>query len=619
MKKKLLSTIKKPRDLRKFGYTSLTVLCNQIREMLVDTVSKTGGHLSPNLGAVELTVSILRNFDVPKDSIVFDVGHQCYTYKILTDRMDKFHTLRQSGGISGFPRPYESEYDIFTSGHSSTSLSSAIGLARAKKLNGDKSKVIAIVGDGAMSGGMIYEAMNNIDSTLDNLIVVLNDNRMSISKSVGGISRYLLHIRTNVEYEATKNKVKNIIEKAPYVGRKIAKAIAKSKNAFRRYMYDGRLFEDFGFNYIGPVDGHDIVELDRLFKNAKSLKGPLFIHCITVKGKGYTPAEVNPGAYHGVGKFDFTGDAEDITLSESFSNIFGKKLADLASRNNKICAVTAAMKYATGLNFFSKEFPERFFDVGIAEQHAVTFSAGLAKGGMKPVFAVYSTFLQRAFDQLFQDVSLDDLDVLLAIDRAGIVGEDGETHHGIFDVSFLNSIGKFFVLSPSNYEELEYWLERLIDFKGPKAVRYPRGPQDKRLSKYKATGKEFDLIESKKNNDFVIVSYGRIIAEVFDAAKMLKSEGIDADIIKLNVILPLPAGLCEKLESYKKILFVEEGIIRGGVGSNLLRDLMLNGYKGDFYIKGIEKSVKHATVKELIKNCELDGESLASFARKRFC
>ena len=363
----VLGRIKHPYDLKRLSASEMRSLCEEIREELVRTVSANGGHLASNLGIVELTATLLRCFDLPDDSIIFDVGHQSYVYKLLTGRADRFRSLRKKDGISGFLRPYESEFDLFTSGHSSTALSSAIGLARAKMLDGDNGKVVAVIGDGAFGGGMVYEAINTIDASLKNLIVVLNDNSMSISSSVGGIAQYLLRLRTDISYSNTKRRVRNAINRTPVVGEHISTTIARSKAVFRRSIYDGRLFEEFGFNYVGPLDGHDIFELNRLFRNIKKFEGPMLIHVNTVKGKGFKPAEDNPGAYHGVGSFDMSEGSEDISMTDSFSNVFGKKLAEIAKDDDDICAVTAAMKYATGLNFFQKKFPNRFFDVGIAE------------------------------------------------------------------------------------------------------------------------------------------------------------------------------------------------------------------------------------------------------------
>lgn len=613
---RILDGINCPSDLKQLNASEISLLCEEIRDELINTISANGGHLASNLGVVELTTVLLRCFDLSEDNVIFDIGHQSYVYKLLTGRVDRFNTIRKKDGLSGFPRPYESEYDLFSSGHSSTSLSSAIGLARAKALDGQKSKVIAIIGDGAFGGGMVYEAMNTINATLTNLIVILNDNSMSISRSVGGISQYLLRLRTDVGYSNTKRRVRDVISKTPLIGEYLTNTIVKSKAAFRRSIYDGRLFEEFGFNYIGPVDGHDIFELNRLFRNIKSFKGPMLIHINTVKGKGFAPAEKNPGAYHGVSSFNTFEGSEDISSANSFSNKFGKKLTELAAVDNQICAVTAAMKYATGLNFFKSEHPDRFFDVGIAEEHAVTFSAGLAVGNKKPVFAVYSTFLQRGYDQLFQDVALDNKSVLFAIDRAGLVGEDGETHHGLLDVAYLSSLKNFMIASPCNYCELDYWLESLIKLKGPRAIRYPRGSEDERLCEYNPSGKSYDIFNTKKTSKFLIVSYGRIFAEVVEARDELEKLSLTVDIIKLNIIFPIDSEAVNIARKYSCILFVEEGVERGGINELFLKMLKNINWTGLYKVLAIKDFIKHGTVKELISECGLDSKTIVKAVKQ---
>ena len=613
----ILSTIKGPNDLKKLSPAELRAICCEIRNELITVVSHNGGHLASNLGAVELTVALHRVFEAPNDSIVFDVGHQCYTHKLLTGRYDRFSTLRLEGGIAGFPRPSESDYDLFVAGHSSQALSAAIGLARSKQLDKDPSKVVVVVGDGAFSGGMIFEAINNIDPTLRNLIVVLNDNSMSISKSVGNVARYLLRLRTDAGYTSTKKRVQLILDRIPFIGKPIANQIKRFKALFRRAVFDGHLFEALGFGYVGAINGHDLSELIRIFSNVKKMDGPMLVHVITSKGKGYKPAEENPGAYHGVGSFDVDLGNPDITLTDSFSNCFGRTLCGYADGDSRICAVTAAMKYATGLNYFGKKYPDRFFDVGIAEEHATTFCAGLAKGGKKPVFAVYSTFLQRAYDQLLHDVVLGNMDVMLAIDRAGIVGEDGETHQGIFDVAYLTSIGAFTIASPSNYSELEYWTLKLLRQSGPRAVRYPRGEEDKRLESYSCSGADFDFIEN--GSDLLIVTYGRIFAEVLDAKILLENSNIKTSVLKLNVISPIPPEALRLAGGFDKIIFVEEGIVSGGANEHFLRELSAGENRFKYLTLAINTPiVKHASVAQSLKSLGLDAESISQ-AAQRFC
>ncbi|MCL1831084.1 MAG: 1-deoxy-D-xylulose-5-phosphate synthase [Oscillospiraceae bacterium] len=608
----LLKRIHGPSDLAKLGATDILALCDEIREELISVVSENGGHLASNLGVVELTVMLLRTFLPPKSSIIFDVGHQSYVYKMLTGRVSAFDSLRKLDGISGFPRPYESDFDLFSAGHSGTALSSAIGLARAKLLDGDSSKIVAVIGDGSFGSGMVYEAMNTIsDYSLKNLIVILNDNSMSISKSVGGLAQYLLRLRTDIGYSNTKRRLRNLISNTPIVGEAITGTIVRSKALFRRSIYDGRLFEEFGFNYIGPIDGHDIFEMNRLFRNLKDFDGPLLVHTMTTKGKGFPSAEANPGAYHGVGKFDPNIGNDDISDIDSFSNVFGRKLAQLAERDNNICAITAAMKYATGLNFFKHDFKDRFFDVGIAEEHAVTFAAGLAKGGKKPVFAVYSTFLQRAYDQLFQDVSLDKADVLFAVDRAGLVGEDGETHHGIYDPAILSSLFGFTVVSPSNYMELELWLDRLMNMTGPRVIRYPRGSQDNRIGGYIATGSNYDLIKQGNDTKTLIVSYGRIFTETVEAKQILNDRSIDVDLLKLNIIIPIDIEAVMQAMAYEHILFVEEAVEHGSINESFLKLLVQEGFSGHYDVSAINAIPRHGTVVQLLELAKLDAKSIA--------
>ncbi|MEG1651263.1 MAG: 1-deoxy-D-xylulose-5-phosphate synthase [Oscillospiraceae bacterium] len=607
----ILDTINSPTDVKKLNNEQLKLLCSEIRASLIDSVSKTGGHLASNLGVVEISVAFHRCFDCPRDSIVFDVGHQCYTHKMLTGRKGSFDRLRKKGGPAGFPKPSESDCDSFIAGHSGTSISSAIGLARAKLLCGDNSKTVVLIGDGSMVNGMAYEAINSLDSTLKNLIVILNDNEMSISKSVGSIAEYLLYLRTDYKYSTFKRRIQDSLEKLPYVGTWIMGQLLRSKSAIRRAVYNnGTLFEELGFNYVGPVDGHNIDDLCRIFENVKQMNGPILIHAITVKGKGFALAEENPGAYHGVGKFDLELGNPDISYADSFSNRFGKKLCQLGESNSRICAVTAAMKYGTGLQYFAKLFPERFFDVGIAEEHAVTFCGGLARGGMKPVFSVYSTFLQRAFDQMFHDITLIGADVMIAIDRAGLVGDDGETHQGIFDAALMSALPSFTVASPSNYSELEDWMERLMKLNSPTAIRYPRGSDNAAISDYASTGNSFDLIVNRPNSNALFVTYGREFAQVLGANQVTDIE-YNADILKLNIISPIDSDAIKAALSYNKIIFVEEGVQSGGIGEHFLRMLNECGFKGTYrHIAIANPIVTHASVSEQLCSLGLDSESL---------
>lgn len=601
-------------QLQTMSKKELEVLCAELRHFLIEHVSRTGGHLSSNLGTVELTVALCYAFDFDRDVVIWDVGHQSYTYKILTGRMDQFDTLRQKGGISGFPAPGESRYDAFIAGHGNTSLSAAIGIAKAKKLKREPGYVIAVVGDGAFTGGMIYEGFNNIDESLDNLIIILNDNKMSISKNVGAMARYLTNLRTSPGYSNAKKAVEDILGKTPLIGRPLRDTIVASKSLLRRAVYNSTFFEDLGLQYIGTMDGNNVEELADLLRNIQLREGPMIVHLETVKGKGFKPAEENPGAFHGVSAFDYLHmDDPDNAPHDSFSNTFGEKLAQLAQTRPQICAVTAAMKYGTGLQFFYKAYKERFFDVGMAEQHAMTFSAGLSSRGLLPVVAIYSTFLQRAYDQIIHDVMLQKLDVVLAIDRAGLVPGDGETHQGIYDAAFLGQIQSMVVLSPSNYAELEYWLEKLIDdYTGPRAIRYPRGGEDPVLAKLPCSGALFDQIYTAPNARVACVTYGREAKEVLPACQAAWADGY-----KMLQINPIPMELVQTLLPYERILFAEEGIENGGVGQRLLCALAEKGYRGKFQIVAVPNlGIDHCSVDELLCDFGLDHESLCERLRE---
>lgn len=609
----LMDNFRSKEELKFYSNEKLRALCRDIRRKLVYTVSHTGGHLASNLGVVELTVALHTVFDTPKDQIIFDVGHQTYTHKLLTGRKDRFNSLRQEGGISGFSRPSESKHDSFISGHSSMSVSAALGAAYAKKLKGEKGKVIALMGDGALSGGIAYEGLNNCSTELDNLIVILNDNEMSIGKNVGAMANYLTQIRSSSGYYKAKDVVQRVVKKTPLIGNGLYKAISKSKAALKNIIYQVTFFEDMGFHYLGPIDGHDMDQLLVSLNRAKEAKEPVFLHVITQKGKGYNFAEENPGAFHGVSQFNVETGNPDEVKSDSFSEVFGKKLAILGKKDKKICAVTAAMKYPTGLNHFKKMDKKRFFDVGIAEQHATTFSAGLAKNGMKPVFAVYSTFLQRAYDQLIHDVSILNLPVFLAIDRAGIVGDDGETHQGIFDVSMLLSISNFSIYAPSNYSELEYWMTEILENNdGPTALRYPRGGQDPRLSTWRVTGEETDFLEGQ-NKEILVITYGRLFADVLEAR-----EELNCDILKLNRLAPLKRELIDQIadKNYQYIFFFEEGVKNGGMGEHL--GAQLTNLQAKYFIKAIENGVvPQGPVSSSLHHLGLDKEGICSFVKEK--
>ena len=614
----LLQNISQPRDLKRLSSAQIQQLCGEIRQFLLDSVSKTGGHLASNLGAVELTVALHRVFETPQDAFVFDVGHQCYTHKLLTGRYQRFGTLRKLDGLSGFPNPNESAHDAFIAGHGNTALSVAIGIAWAKKLKGEPGHVVAIIGDGAFTGGMVYEGMNNIGK-LDNLLVILNDNKMSISHNVGALAGYLGHLRTTNGYFTAKENVNSFLNGVPVIGAPIKSALQNSKKAIRRAMCHSTMFEDMGFHYFGLIDGHDEPELERIFRTVCAQPGPTLLHVVTKKGKGYAPAESNPGNYHGVSKFDLTGIPDpEVAPAESFSNAFGRTLSAAGNTDKTLCAITAAMKYGTGLQFFSHAHPERFFDVGMAEQHAVTFAAGLASKGMLPVVCIYSTFLQRSYDQIIHDVNLLHENVVFAVDRAGFVPGDGETHQGIYDPAFLSQTGMP-IYSPSNYEELRHWLPILLshEMQGPRAIRYPRGGESKALAKYGCSGKEYDKLIFTPGAKATLVSYADEVEDVLTAAELLAKEGIPCDVYKLVRIFPFEEELIRDLSAYPVVLMAEECVACGGIGEHLARALQDAGWQGRYIHRAVKKlCLPHATVPQIKQATGLDAAHLAEAVRE---
>lgn len=608
----LLDSIDQPSDLKQLNEQQVEQLCAEIRQFLLENISKTGGHLASNLGMVELTVALHRALNTPQDKIVFDVGHQCYTHKILTGRRGQFDKLRQLDGISGFPNPNESRHDAFIAGHGNTALSLAIGMAWAKKLRHEPGLVVAVIGDGAFTGGMVYEGMNNIEH-LDNLLVILNDNKMSISKNVGALARYLTHLRTTTAYFDAKDNVRSFLDGVPVVGVPLKNTITECKTLVRRAMYHSTMFEDMGFQYIGPVDGHNVEELERTIRTICGRQGPHFLHVITKKGKGYQPAEVNPGNYHGVSAFDPDGMPDpEVAPKESFSTVFGNALVKEGTKNQNLCAITAAMKYGTGLQFFAHSHPERFFDVGMAEQHAVTFAAGLASQGMLPVVCIYSTFLQRSYDQIIHDVNLLKENVVFAIDRAGFVPADGETHQGIYDPAFLSQIGMP-LYAPSNYQELTYWLRKLLgeQFHGPRAIRYPRGGESAELAAFGCSGREHDFLKQTENASIVLVSYADELEELLCAAERLSRKDVKCDVVKLVKLYPFTEKIVEDLLNYKIILFAEECIANGSIGEHLEYALQQKGWDGQFIHCAVRDAcLPHASVVQIKQATGLDAEHL---------
>ena len=613
---RLLSTIKTPDDVKKLREEQLPQLCTEIREKLVEVVSVNGGHLSPNLGVVELTVALHRCFDLPKDSLVWDVGHQSYTHKLLTGRYDQFETLRLKDGISGFPKTEESVYDDFNTGHSSTSISAAFGIANAKLLSGDNSHTIAVIGDGSFTGGLAFEAVNNAGRFNKNFIVILNDNKMSISKNVGAFPRYLTTVRIQPWYIRVKRGTQKLLSKLPGIGRITHAVLRRSKSRIKNLVYKNTLFDDFGFTYFGPIDGHNLEELENVFSVAKKETKPVLIHVVTKKGKGYQPAEDNPGEFHGIGKFDIDS-GEPISSHKGFSAVFGKLLCDLAKDDDKLCAITAAMTGGTGLKDFSKRYKNRFFDVGIAEEHAVTFGCGMASRGYRPVFAVYSTFLQRAYDQLIHDAALGKNHLVLGIDRAGIVGSDGETHQGVFDVSMLNSIPKTTVYSPTYFEGLERSLKTALYLdEGLAAVRYPRGGELYRPEDFTGESENFNLYGDKTCGR-LLVTYGRLFSYAVRAKEELAKDGVEVCILKLCRIRPIDPEAIELAQSFQQVWFFEEGILNGGIARTFSDMLTLRGYTGCYHIRAIaDRFVRQMTVSEALHMLRLDTEGMVNIVKK---
>ncbi len=601
---KYLDKIDSPADLKKLSIEELYVLCDEIRDMLIKTISKNGGHLSPNLGTVELTVAMHYVYDLPKDSIVWDVGHQSYTHKILTGRRDKMSTIRKKDGLSGFPKRSESKYDAFNVGHSSTSISAAYGISRAKALKGDSSRTIAVIGDGALTGGLAYEGLNNAGRSPKNFTIILNDNKMSISKNVGSMAKYLTQIRIRPGYIKTKKVVEKILLHTPLVGTPIRKLLLHSKSKLRTSVYRNTIFEDLGFVYYGPVDGHDLRKLIHALNASKNVTQGVLIHVITTKGKGYSYAENDPKSYHGVGSFDIdTG--EPLSSKKGYSARFGEIMCSLAEKDEKICAITAAMKSGTGLGSFSRKYKERFFDVGIAEGHAVTFAAGMAAQGMIPVFAVYSSFLQRSYDELIHDAAAQKLHIVLGVDRAGIVGEDGETHQGVFDVAMLYPIPCATVYSPCYFDELKADLDRAIYHDdGIAAVRYPRGGEPPRPEGFRP-GALFTTYGS--GEDAVLITYGRLFAHAAQALSVLKDKGVDITVLKLERIRPIPEEAVETAAAFKRVYFFEEGMEHGGVGESFFMALRDQGFTGSYELTGIkDKFVAQATVEQTLEELGID-------------
>ena len=609
----ILDKINKPNDIKRIDPEEYEQLAQEIRQFLIDSISKTGGHLASNLGVVELTMALHIVFDLPTDKLIWDVGHQSYTHKILTGRKNQFNKLRKYGGMSGFPKRNESDYDAFDTGHSSTSISAGLGYASARNITGEDYHVISVIGDGALTGGMAYEALNNASSLKKNFIIVLNDNSMSISENVGGISRILDDVRSSYSYYDLKEDVKNTLHKLPN-GDALVEKIKKTKSNIKQFIVPGQIFEDMGIQYLGPVDGHNIHKLIKIFNIAKRVDSPVLVHVVTQKGHGYAPAEKNPSRFHGIGPFDIkTGKSLSVGKGESYSAVFSRKICDIAKNDRSVVAITAAMPDGTGLDKFKKWFPDRFFDVGIAEEHAVTFSAGLAAGGMKPVFAVYSSFLQRAFDQILHDVCMQQLHVVFAIDRAGLVGSDGETHQGIFDLSFLSVIPNMTIIAPKNGWELENALEFALEhFYGPIAIRYPRGCAYTGLSEYVQPieyGKS-ELIH--EGSHICLMAVGNMMETALTTGERLKEYNIDATIVNARFVKPIDEDMiCDIANEHELLVTLEENVYTGGFGEAVSRYTQMNGL--NIRTLGIalpDDYIEHGNVDILKHEAGIDAEAV---------
>ncbi len=608
-----LNKINSPEDLKRLEVKKLDKLAEEIREFLINSVSKTGGHLASNLGVVELTIALHYCFNCPKDKIIWDVGHQAYTHKILTGRKNEFVSLRKLDGLSGFPQIKESPYDSFTTGHSSTSISAALGIAMGRDLRGESFNVVSVLGDGAMTGGLVYEAMNNAGRSNAKMLIVLNDNQMSISENVGAMSRYLSELRTAEKYMDAKSDIKRTLDKVPVVGHSLTNLVGKTKEGLKYSLMPNVMFEQLGIKYIGPVDGHDIKKLVHILNKVKKINGPVLLHVITKKGKGYKPAEVYPSKYHGVGKFDVTtGRMLAGGGGDTWSDIFAKKLIRLARENSKICGITAAMPSGTGMDAFGKAYPKRMFDVGIAEEHAVTFAAGLAKCGMVPFFAVYSTFLQRSYDQIIHDVCIQKLHVVFAVDRAGIVGDDGCTHQGIYDLTFMGSIPNLTVMAPKNMYELEDMLEFAAAFDGPISIRYPRGKASDILKSVRGAVEYGKAELVYKGEKIALLSVGAMADQVVGVYEKLIGEGYKPQLVNVRFVSPVDEEMINELAvDFDYIFTFEDNIHAGGFGGKVAQ---LLGEKGcGAVIKSFafpDTYIDQGTRQQLFERYQMDTDGL---------
>ena len=611
----ILEKVNTPEDLRKLTLEEKEILSKEIRKFLLETVAKTGGHLASNLGVVELTIAIHSIFNTPEDKLIWDVGHQCYVHKILTGRKDKMSTLRKLDGLSGFPKLTESEYDVFETGHSSTSISAALGMARARDILKKEHKVIAVIGDGALTGGMAEEAMNDAGSSNSNIIVILNDNEMSISRNVGGMSMFLSKLRSKRFYTNSNKTIRELTRKIPYAGENIIKLTRRVKDMLKQLFLPNMYFEDIGFTYLGPVDGHNIEKLESLLRKAKEHQGPVLVHVITKKGKGYKIAEDNPAKFHGISSFNIETGEKIKKLSKDYSKVFGETLVELADKNENIVAVTAAMKDGTGLRAFSEKYPERFFDVGIAEQHALCMVAGMAVAGLKPVIALYSSFLQRGYDQVIHDICMQELPVIIGIDRAGIVGNDGETHQGIFDLSFLSTVPNLTVMAPKDFKEFQKMLQFAVDYTKPLAIRYPRGGESEEYKFEKCEEIQLGKAEIiKEGKDLTVIAIGKMVSRAMEVVQDLHEKNIDIEVINARFLMPLDKEtILNSINKTKKIITIEDNIEEGGLGTKIQEIIVDEKLKQIEFLKTAYPVdfIKQGSVGEIEKKYGLDKEGIA--------
>lgn len=608
-----LDKINMPQDLKKFNQTELRELADDIRCFLTKTVSERGGHLAPNLGVVELSIALHYVFDTPQDKLIWDVGHQCYVHKILTGRKEEMPTLRQYGGLSGFPKYEESKHDVFNTGHSSTSISAALGMALARDIKGENHNVIAVIGDGALNAGMAYEALNHAGHQCRDLIVILNDNEMSISKNVGAMSGYLNRLRTDPSYYRTKDEIEGVLKRIPGIGSNIAKAAGKFKDTVKYLMVPGIIFEELGFTYIGPVNGHNMEELIFVLTNAGKMKGPILVHTITEKGRGYEPARKNPDIFHGVGPFDVNTGSQIKKPLRTYTEIFGDFIVQKGIEDTSVVAITAAMAAGTGLSKFAATFPDRFFDVGICEQHAVTLAAGLARSGLRPVVAIYSTFLQRAYDQIIHDVALQNLPVIFAIDRAGLVGEDGPTHHGVFDLAYLRNIPNLTIMAPADENELLDMLYTAFHVDGPVAIRYPRGAgEGVQISERRQLLEIGKAKMIKTGDDLAIVAIGRGVSIAREVIRIMETKGIKVSLCDARFAKPLDkVAIADLARKCYRLISIEDNCLQGGFGSGLLELLSEESIPAEVIRIGIpDEFIEHGKTNLLFDYLNMDAESV---------